>query len=108
SSFYQLKCTLFPLHCGNYVLRCIRQTLCCNNIQATVSQFLRAEFGVVTFQTYHDRYVNTHFRYRADDTVSDQVATNDTTEDVNQNGLHFVYREDDLKRFDYTYYTCDP
>ena len=44
--------------------------------------------------------------YRADDTVSDQVATNDTAEDVNQNGFHFVVREDDFERFGYTFFGC--
>src|SRR5690606_15395035 len=84
---------------GNNLLSCIRQTFRCNNIQAAISQFLRADFGVVAFQTNDNRDVNPHFRYRADDTVSDQVATYDTAEDVNQNRFNIVVREDDFERF---------
>nr|GME07389.1 Uncharacterised protein [Ipomoea batatas] len=67
----------------------------------TVRQFLSAQFSVVTFQTYHDRYVNTDFCYCTDDAVCDQVATHDAAEDVNEYRFHRVVRQDDFKGFGY-------
>src|SRR5690606_12658621 len=84
----------------------VRQAGSGDDVQATFGEYLGTQLRVVAFQTNHNRYFNADFFNRTDDALCDHVAANDTTEDVNQNGLYRVVRQDDLERFGYTLFGC--
>ncbi len=58
----------------------------------------RPSLDVGALQAHDHRDLQAHFLHGRDDAFGDQVATHDAAEDVDQDGLHLVGREDQLER----------
>src|SRR5690606_27694626 len=84
----------------------VGQTGCCDDVQTTFSQYLGAQVGVVAFQTDHDRHLDAHVLHCADDALGNHVATDDTAEDVDQNGLYVAVGQDGLERCGNAFLGC--
>ncbi len=66
----------------------VRQAGGGDDVQATFGEYLGTQLRVVAFQTNHNRHFNADFFNRTDDALSDHVAANNATKNVDQHGLH--------------------
>ena len=86
--------------CGGYNLFCsVGETAGSNDIQSTVTKHLAAQFSIVSFEAHHDRHRHSDLCHSANDAFRDHVATDDPTEDIDQNSLNIGVGKDDLERF---------
>src|SRR5690606_9247678 len=91
------ECSLLTPCSLDYRLRSVGQACCRNNVEAAVGQFLRAQLGIVAFQTNHHGHLDAHVGHRGNDTVGDQVTAHDTAEDIHQYGFDVAVGENDLE-----------
>src|SRR5690606_16347695 len=66
--------------------------------QAGVLQQLLAGVHVGPLQAHDHRHLDVHFLDRGDDALGDHVAAHDAAEDIDEDRLHVVARQDQLER----------
>ena len=47
-----------------------------------IPSLARTEIGIIAFQTYHHRHLNTHFFHSIHNPICNQIATHNTAEDI--------------------------
>ena len=61
-----------------------------NDVQSTLGQDFLAQFRVVALEAHDHGYFHADFLNRADNALCDQVAADNTAEDVDQYGFNIV------------------
>ena len=85
---------------SNSLLGSIIQVIRRNDLQVTVLEDLLANLNIGALKTDNERKVQLDLLDRLHDALSNHITTNNTTKDIDENGLHMLIGTKDLESLD--------
>lgn len=85
---------------SNSLLGSIIKVICRNDLQTTIIEDLLANLNIGALKTDNERKVQLDLLDRLHDALSNHITTNNTTKDIDENGLHMLIGTKDLESLD--------
>ena len=85
---------------SNSLLGSIIQVICRNDLQTTITEDLLANLNIGALKTDNERKVQLDLLDCIHDALSNHITTNNTTKDIDENGLHMLIGTKDLESLD--------
>src|ERR1700722_11913849 len=84
-------------HGAHDLVRRVVEVVRRNHVEARVPQDFLAEVNVCALQAHDQRNLETHVLHRGDNTLGNDIAAHDPTENVDENAFHVRISSDDLE-----------